>query len=398
MQHLIEHGPLAPPEPISQEKFKEIWNHILSSYVEKIPDTPRQRTLCFQKFNEGKIYECLDFFSSYLTPAKRRLLEIRSRGSYIGTGILIDEGDKDFPTLLDIIEGAPADRSGQFHPFDTIVEINGINVRQKSIFEIMVMLDDGEEGSFVSARVTRKGVMRPPVFLKREMIMIKTVTAYDIEEEITFLKVGCSFSEETPKELLKTIAEKRAAKPSTAFVLDLRGVLGGPLIVPPKIGAYFARDASELLLTRIAREDTFTIRVKDLIDEGEITLEEVGILRDVVLMALINQFSVSATEGVAAILRDLGGVLLIGDKTFGKGSVQRVVPLSDGSGLNLTIGRFSAVHGIEIEERGVKPDIKVRIPYGKDPVLCSDALDLHNDRQLRRAVEVISKKRDFDSK
>src|SRR3972149_2301890 len=322
--------------------FTEVLSLIQANYV----DETKPRDLIYGGI-KGMV-ETLDSHSSSLPPDIFKEMQVETQGSFGGLGIEITVKDRQL-TVVAPIEGTPADRAG-LHPGDRIVKIDGNPAKDMTLIEAVKKLR-GPKGTSVTLTILREESPGPfELTLVREVIEVKSVRAKDLGDGIAYIRIA-SFQERTSKDLLKAI-EQFQKNGISALVLDLRNDPGGLLNQAVQVSDLFL-DKGQLIVYTEGR-----IKNQDL----RFSAEHGAQVPKVPMVVLVNGGSASASEIVAGALQDWKRALVLGTKTFGKGSVQTVIPLSDGSGLRLTTAKYYTPKGRSIHGTGIVPVIVVEQP------------------------------------
>ena len=322
--------------------FTEVLSLIQANYV----DETKPRDLIYGGING--MLETLDPHSSFLSPDIFKEMQVETQGSFGGLGIEITVKDRQL-TVVAPIEGTPADRAG-LHPGDRIVKIDGNPTKDMTLIEAVKKLR-GPKGTSVTLTILREESPGPfDLTLVREVIEVKSVRAKDLGDGIAYIRIS-SFQERTGKELLKAI-DHFGKNGMSAMVLDLRNDPGGLLNQAVQVSDLFLEKGQLIVYTegRIKNQDL------------RFSAEHGSQIPKVPIVILVNGGSASASEIVAGALQDWKRALVLGTKTFGKGSVQTVIPLSDGSGLRLTTAKYFTPKGRSIHGTGIVPDIIVEAP------------------------------------
>ena len=286
----------------------------------------------------------LDPHSSYMTPDMYKEMQVETKGEFGGLGIQI--GVKNHRvTVIAPIEDTPAFKAG-IQAGDVITKVDDKATKDMTLME-SVHLMRGPKGTKVTLTIEREGADAPLAFeLIRDTIKIQSVRSKVLEDRIGYVRIT-QFQESTPKDLSRELAALRD-QDIQALILDLRNNPGGLLTAAVGVSERFL-ETDKLVVSikgRNGKEDEYRARLKDEIYSYP-------------MMVLVNQGSASASEIVAAAMQDWGKAVIIGTTTFGKGSVQTILPLSDGSGLRLTTAKYYTPRGESIHKVGVKPDIVV---------------------------------------
>ena len=322
--------------------FTEVLSLIQANYV----DETKPRDLIYGGI-KGML-ETLDPHSSFMPPDIFKEMQVETQGSFGGLGIEITVKDRQL-TVVAPIEGTPADRAG-LHPGDRIVKIDGKLTKDMTLMEAVKNLR-GPRGTSVTLTILREESPGPfELTLVREIIDVKSVKSKDLGDGIAYIRVS-SFQERTGKDLLKAI-EQLGQNGMSAMVLDLRNNPGGLLNQAVHVTDLFL-DKGQLIVYTEGR-----IKNQDL----RFSAEHGAQIPKVPIVVLVNGGSASASEIVAGALQDWKRAVVLGTKTFGKGSVQTVIPLSDGSGLRLTTAKYFTPKGRSIHGTGLLPDIVVEVP------------------------------------
>ncbi len=322
--------------------FTEVLSLIQANYV----DETKPRDLIYGGI-KGML-ETLDPHSSFMPPDVFKEMQVETQGSFGGLGIEITVKDRQL-TVVAPIEGTPADRAG-LHPGDRIVKIDGKLTKDMTLMEAVKNLR-GPRGTSVTLTILREESPGPfELTLVREIIDVKSVKSKDLGDGIAYIRVS-SFQERTGKDLLKAI-EQLGQNGMSAMVLDLRNNPGGLLNQAVQVTDLFL-DKGQLIVYTEGR-----IKNQDL----RFSAEHGAQIPKVPIVVLVNGGSASASEIVAGALQDWKRAVVLGTKTFGKGSVQTVIPLSDGSGLRLTTAKYFTPKGRSIHGTGLLPDIVVEVP------------------------------------
>jgi carboxyl-terminal processing protease len=379
--------------------FTEILSLVQSNYVEEV----NSRDLIYGAV-KGML-DTLDPHSAFMPPDAFREMQVETQGTFGGLGIEITVKDR-MLTVVAPIDGTPAERAG-IQPGDRIVKIEGQPTKDMTLMDAVRKLR-GPKGSKVTISILREGSPEPmDIPLVRETIEVHSVRSKDLGDGIYYVRIT-SFQEKTSKDLEKALEQAQKAG-DAALILDLRNDPGGLLNQAVAVSDMFL-DKGQLIVYTQGR-----IKNQDL----RFTADHSNGLPKWPMVVLVNGGSASASEIVAGALQDWKRAVLIGTKTFGKGSVQTVIPLSDGSGLRLTTAKYFTPRGRSIHGIGITPDIVVELPKpdltaqrqedarrlagGERPreqrigeqegegveIGRRDVVDLQKDVQLQRAVEIL---------
>jgi carboxyl-terminal processing protease len=329
------------------EVFSEVLDKIEKSYVK---DTaPKELIYGAIKGLVGT----LDPHSLFMSPEEYKELMIETKGRFTGVGIEITIRDNVI-TVVSPIEGTPAFKAG-IRAADQIILIGKKSAKGISIMEA-VKLIRGPKGSKVELTIRREGLEKPISFLiTRDVIPIRSVRSFFLPSDIGYVRVS-NFQGNTGRELSKALEEMVAKRKLKGLILDLRNNPGGLLSQAIEVADEFLD--SGLIVS---------IKGRDKKEEKSIAHKNRE-LRKYPMIVLVNGGSASAAEIVAGALQDNKKALILGTSTFGKGSVQTLFPLSDGSGLRLTTALYYTPSGRSIQASGVEPDIEVAfIPPKEKP-------------------------------
>lgn len=354
--------------------FTEVLSIVQNQYVDEVPP----KDLIYSAI-KGTL-RGLDPHSSFLDPDSYREMQVETSGSFGGLGIEITLKD-DILTVVAPIEGTPAYRAG-LATGDRIVRIDGLATKDMQLADAVKRMR-GKPGSKVTISVVREGWTEPRDFdIVREQIRVHSVRSHDLGNGIGYIRLR-QFQEQTAVDLDAEL-ERLTKNGMKALVLDLRNNPGGLLTAAVEVSEKFVDDGKLVVYTE-GRVRNQNMRFSAHAKKGYSKLP---------LVVLVNQGSASASEIVAGALQDWGRAMLVGTQTFGKGSVQTIIPLSDGSGLRLTTAKYFTPKGRSIHGKGITPDIVVeppKEPAGTErPLPSSNPLDdLKKDVQLQRAIDVI---------
>jgi carboxyl-terminal processing protease len=291
------------------------------------------------------IMKSLDTYSQYMDKGSFEKSMRDTEGKYGGLGMVITMKDKRLFVVKTMIN-SPAERAGIL-PEDSFVSVNGKDVTGLHIEELANLLRGYPETN-VTITLSRPSEEEKRTYtLTREIISINTVEYKTLDEQIGYLKIS-SFSKQTEKQLkvgLK-LAKNDGVK---GFILDLRENPGGLLTQSVKVASHFLFKGRMVVYTQGRAENDYH-DYRGLYKNS---------LHQVPVAVLVNQYSASASEIVAGALRDSGKALIIGENSYGKGSVQTIFRLSDGSGLRLTTSKYYTPSGIDITEHGIVPEIHI---------------------------------------
>jgi len=321
--------------------FNEVFDMVKKNYVDEINPT----TLIQGAIN-GMV-KSLDPHSSFMTPDLYKELEVETQGHFGGIGIEITLL-KDILTVVSPIEDTPAFVAG-IKSGDQIIRIDGKSTKDITIMEAVKQLR-GPKDTKVTITIMRENMPTPKdITLVRAIIQVKSVKVKNIEDHIGYIRIA-SFQEKTADDLRKSLKEvSEKLKPMSGLVLDLRNDPGGLLTQAIEVSDVFLK--SGMIVSTRGRVKAMETKTMAKNDGNEITCP---------MVVLVNEGTASAAEIVAGALQDNGRALIMGTQTFGKASVQTVIPLEDGSALKLTTARYYTPKGRSIQAEGIKPDIVVK--------------------------------------
>jgi carboxyl-terminal processing protease len=354
--------------------FTEVLSIVQNQYVDEVP--PKELIYSAIK---GTL-RGLDPHSSFLDPDSYREMQVETSGSFGGLGIEITLKD-DILTVVAPIDGTPAYRAG-LHTGDRIVKIDGLSTKDMQLVDAVKRMR-GKPGTKVTISIAREGWAEPKDFdIVREQIRVQSVRMVEMGEGIEYVKLR-QFQEQSPQDLDAAL-DKLRKNGMKALILDLRNNPGGLLTAAVEVSEKFIDDGKLVVYTE-GRVRNQNMRFSAHAKRGYSQMP---------MVVLVNQGSASASEIVAGALQDWGRATIVGTQTFGKGSVQTIIPLSDGSGLRLTTAKYFTPKGRSIHGKGITPDIIVEVPKEtapkERPLPSADPRDdLKNDVQLQKALEVI---------
>ena len=326
----------------SIELFTDVLKIVQKNYVEEV-DTKK---LVYGAING--MLSSLDPHSSFLPPDMYKEMKIETKGSFGGLGIEITVKDG-YLTVISPIEDTPAFRAG-IKSGDQILKIENTLTKDMSIVDAVKRMR-GPKGSKVTITIMREGLERPKDFtLVRDIIQVKSVKFKTLDSGYGYVRVA-QFQEKTDEDLLKALKALKAENGGTlkGLILDMRNDPGGLLDQAVKVADHFI--AEGLIVYTEGRDQDSKMRFSARKGDNK----ELGYP----MVVLINGGSASASEIVAGALQDHNRAVILGTQSFGKGSVQTIIPLSEDSGLRLTTARYFTPKGRSIQAKGITPDIIV---------------------------------------
>ena len=337
-----------PIKSYAEDRYSElqIFSKILSLtqqyYVEEV-DTKKLITGAIK----GMLRE-LDPHTSYMPPDIYKDFESETAGEFGGLGIEISI-QNGVLTIISPIEDTPAWKAG-IKPGDKVVAINGRSTKGYSLVEASAALK-GKNGEKIILSIVRENVEKPfDIGIVRGKVKIKSVKATELDSGYLYVKIT-SFIENTASELEKAISDYKKSRNGNleGILLDLRRNPGGLLDQAVKVSDLFLKEG--VIVSTIGRDP----KNKDVS-----MATNKAPFPDVAVVVLINEYSASASEIVAGALQDNKRGVIVGQRSFGKGSVQSAIKLNDGSALKLTVARYYTPSGISIQSEGIKPDIEIQ--------------------------------------
>jgi len=319
--------------------FGEVLDKVKKEYVDEINESDVMDAAI------NGVLQYLDPYSVYMNPELFESMQTDTKGEFGGLGIEVSM-EAGVVKVISPIDDTPASKAG-IKAGDYIIKINDVQVQGKTLMEA-VKLMRGPVGSSIDLTIRRRGekkIINKTII--RKMIQVKSVEAKIIKNNIGYLRLK-SFNSNSSKQLVEKIKNFEKSKKLTGYILDLRNNPGGLLTQAINVTDFFLNDG-EIVSTkgRKASENRRFFAKKGDKVKGK------------PLIILINNGSASASEIVAGALKDHKRAILLGENTYGKGSVQSIIPLSDGGGMRLTISKYYLPSGQSISEIGVSPDILV---------------------------------------
>lgn len=344
------------------EVFANVLSILQENYVEEI-DTPATINGAIK----GLLYS-LDPHSAYLDPEGFKELQEETQGQFSGIGIEVTIKD-DILTVISPIEGTPADKAG-LKAKDIIVEIDGEKTKEMGAVEAVKRLR-GRQGSKVTISVFREGWSELKEFtLTRDIIPLQSVKAYMLAPQIVYARIT-NFQSHTTDDFNKAMDELSAKAELKGLILDLRNNPGGLLNQAVSIADLFI-DKGLIVYTK-GRTESQNMSFKATKSSKDYPYH---------LVILVNEGSASASEIVAGAMQDHQRAILVGTRTFGKGSVQTIIPLPGGAGLRMTTARYYTPNGKSIQATGITPDVEV--PF----VPCNGQIENETSEQAFREADL----------
>lgn len=347
------------------KRFSQVLDIVERNYVK---DTPRKDLV--NGALKGMLQD-LDPHSTMLSQEEFKEMQETTSGEFFGIGIEITLENNQL-TVVTPIEDTPADKAG-LKSGDYILAVGGRSTMEMTLQEAVSHIR-GAKGSEVELTILHRDSKEPVILrMKRDSIPLISVKSRELEPGYYWIRLT-RFSERTTAELLDALADAKKKGPIKGIVLDLRNNPGGLLDQAVSVADVFLPDG-DIVSMRGKREEatrkfTASPQVTDV---------------NAPLVVLVNAGSASASEIVAGALGDQKRALLVGERTFGKGSVQNVIPLSDGSGLKLTVALYYTPSGRSIQAEGIVPDLE--IPFEPAKEMSSNPLRMLREKDLNRHLE-----------
>ena len=344
--------------------FGEVLEKINEEYVEDINQSESMDSAI------NGLLQSLDPYSAYLSPENFEEMQTETSGEFGGLGIEVSM-EAGVVKVITPIDDTPASRAG-LKAGDYIVKIDDVQVQGKTLSEAVEIMR-GPVGSDIELTVRRRGVKKALTFtLTREIIEIQSVKSDLLDKNIGYLRLT-SFNENSAQQIKKRINDLNNEKKLKGFILDLRNNPGGLLSQAIKITDYFL-DNGEIVSTKSRKASE---NRKWFARDGDLTEGRP-------LIVLINYGSASASEIVAGALKDHKRAIILGENSYGKGSVQSIIPLRNDGAIRLTIAKYYLPSGTSISEVGVTPDININ-EEGEDFKIKTET-----DNQLNYALKLLN--------
>ncbi len=319
--------------------FGEVLEKISEEYVDEINQSESMDSAI------NGLLQSLDPYSSYMSPEIFNEMQTETSGEFGGLGIEVSM-ESGVVKVISPIDDTPASRAG-IKAGDYIVKIEGEQVQGKTLSEAVDLMR-GPIGSSIEITLRRRGVKKALTFnIVREIIKIKSVKADLLDNNIGYIRLT-SFNENSSDQIEDEIEKLENKREIKAYILDLRNNPGGLLSQAIRISDFFL-DSGEIVSTKSRKGSE---NRKWFANEGDLT-------RGKTLLVLINYGSASASEIVAGALKDHKRAIILGENSFGKGSVQSIIPLKNKGAIRLTVAKYYLPSGKSISEVGVSPDIQI---------------------------------------
>ena len=343
--------------------FGEVLEKINKEYVDEINQSEGMDSAI-----NGRLHS-LDPYSAYMSPEIFNEMQTETSGEFGGLGIEVGM-ESGVVKVISPIDDTPASKAG-IKAGDYIVKIDNIQVQGKSLSEAVDLMR-GSVGSEIELTVRRRGEKKALTFkIVREIIQIKSVKAELLEKSIGYIRLT-SFNENSGKQIKKEIQKFEKNNNAKSYILDLRNNPGGLLSQAIKISDFFL-DNGEIVSTKSRKKSE---NKKWFANKGDLTNGKT-------LVVLINYGSASASEIVAGALKNHKRAILLGENSYGKGSVQSIIPLKNNGAIRLTVAKYYLPSGESISEVGVSPDIEISEESDNFKI------KTENDNQLNYAIKLL---------
>ena len=320
--------------------FGEVLKKINEEYVDEVDQSKSMDAAI------NGLLQSLDPYSAYMTPESLEGMQTETSGKFGGLGIEVGM-ESGVVKVISPIDNTPASKAG-LKAGDYIVKIDGVQVQGKSLMEAVDLMR-GIVGSSIEITVRRRGIKKALIFnITREIIQVQSVKSELIDNNIGYIRLT-SFNENSSSQIKEKVRKLNKDKNLKGYILDLRNNPGGLLSQAIKISDFFL-EHGEIVSTK---SRTISENRKWFAKKGDITDGKT-------LIVLINYGSASASEIVAGALKDHKRAIILGENSYGKGSVQSIIPLKNKGAIRLTIAKYYLPSGKSISEVGVTPDIEIK--------------------------------------
>lgn len=377
VQVQTEGTPSQAQEPVNFEnvtkKLEQIQDIIDKKYLfeEKI-DTSEEEAGIYQGFLSG----LNDPYAVYYTPDELTSFLDETNGSYCGIGALVSQNvQTGVSTIVRVFEGSPAEEAGIL-PGDALYKVDGTEVIGMDLSLLVNNYVKGEEGSQLTITVYRENSGEyKDITLTRRPIDVQTVSGKMLDEAIGYISVA-EFDRVTADQF-KSKIEELQGEGMKRLIIDLRNNPGGEVTTVVSMADYILKDGGRILTVANKKGTEETYDAED------------GHSLEIPMVVLVNGNSASASEVFTGAMKDYGVATIVGTKTFGKGIVQTLMPLSDGSAIKLTTDHYYTPNGNDIHGKGIEPDLEVELD---EEAAQEVVIPEEKDNQLQKAVEVVKGK------
>jgi carboxyl-terminal processing protease len=344
--------------------FGEVLEKINKEYVDEINQSESMDSAI------NGLLQSLDPYSAYMSPEIFQEMQTETSGEFGGLGIEVSM-EAGVVKVISPIDDTPASKAG-IKAGDYIVKINNIQVQGKSLSEAVDLMR-GPVGSGIELTVRRRGVKKALTFnITREIIEVQSVKSDLLDNNIGYIRLT-SFNDNSSQQIKKQIKKLKKNENLKAFILDLRNNPGGLLSQAIKISDFFLENG-EIVSTKSRKKSE---NKRWFAKKGDITDGKT-------LLVLINYGSASASEIVAGALKDHKRAIILGESSYGKGSVQSIIPLKNKGAIRLTVAKYYLPSGDSISEVGVRPDIEVNEEGN------NFRIKTETDNQLNYAIKLLN--------
>jgi len=344
--------------------FGEVLEKINKEYVDEVDQSKSMDAAI------NGLLQSLDPYSAYMTPESFEGMQTETSGKFGGLGIEVGM-ESGVVKVISPIDNTPASRAG-LKAGDYIVKIDGVQVQGKSLMDAVDLMR-GLVGSSIEITVRRRGVKKALIFnITREIIQVQSVKSELIDNNIGYIRLT-SFNENSSKQIKEKVKKLNKNKNLKAYILDLRNNPGGLLSQAVKISDFFLENG-EIVSTKSRQ---ISENRKWFANKGDLTNGKT-------LIVLINYGSASASEIVAGALKDHKRAIILGENSYGKGSVQSIIPLKNRGAIRLTIAKYYLPSGKSISKVGVTPDIEITEDSDKFKI------NTETDNQLKFALKLLN--------
>ena len=346
---------------MKEEELKKLWRSICQNGQESV--------------TERDIALVLESRRTFDLQGEYAKLQEDDSGEYAGIGVTVSkDADTGYVRAVNILEGAPAEKV-DIQPDDIIVQIGDYEIKTDDDLDYLVSLIRGEAGTDVTLKIYReRDKAYHDVTITREIVEYSTVSSFMIDDKIGYVRIT-QFIDNTD-ELFQKAVEKLKKNGMQALMIDVRSDPGGMLTSVVNICDYLLPEGT-------------IVSIKDkngkVVEEYKSTDDE---YLDMPMVVLTNEYSASASEILTSALKEFGAATVVGKNTYGKGIVQSVIPLGDGTAIKLTTQKYFTHDGNDIHKKGVAPDIEVDLP---DDYTYED-FQGKNDSQYQKGIEVLKEK------
>ncbi len=349
-----------------EDKVKEINTFIDAYYYFDIEEETQEEAIY-----DGIMAGLDDPYSVYYTAEEYAALQEETSGEYVGIGAVVTQGENKAVTIVRPIPGSPAEEIG-LKAEDIVVQVGDVEITDQDLQSVVDMIR-GEEGTKIYIKIFRPSENEYMEFdVTRRKVENVTVYSEILEDNIGYIQVQ-QFYDNTDEEFIAAVKDMQS-KNVKGIIVDVRDNPGGLLTSVVNM-CDFIMEEGPILTTK--DKNGKVIQKYDSTDEESL---------DIPMVVLVNGNSASASEIFAGALKDTGKAELVGTTTYGKGIVQSVIPLSDGTAIKITIAKYFTPAGHDIHEAGVEPDYVVELP---DDMASAVNVNREDDTQLNKAIDII---------